>query len=163
MPAPASYTEAQLAVYMLAELGDVGADLGLSTDTSGSLLYGDLTEPVNDVLLDYGTDDIASISGTENIRGLRALGAVHAWRLAQKRAAARYDVADGTQNLKRSQVFGAINKQLAAAESIAAALGYGAAGGKLVVKVGAVRYVEDPFLPIDESPTGLPPADVILP
>lgn len=152
MPIPVSYSEDELAAFMLAELGDVGADLGLSTaedDVKGPL--GDFTEPVNDVLLDYGTDDIASIEGTTNIKTLRAIGAVHAWRLAQKRAAARYDMTDGTQRLNRGQVFAAIQKQLQQAERIAGALGATSTASRLVVKVGRMQYAEDPYQPIDES------------
>lgn len=155
MPAPTAYTEDALAAYMLQELGDVGDDLGIST--------GGLAEPVNDVLLDYGTDDISTITGVKNIHGLRALAAVHAWRVAFKNATARYDMADGTQNLKRSQVLAGIAKQLLMAESVACTLGYGPAGSGLKITVERVNYVQDPYLPIDESPTGLPPSDVFLP
>lgn len=151
MPPPTSYTEDELASFMLAELGDVGADLGIKADETALGTFGDMTEPVNDVLLDYGTDDISTVTSSYAIRGLRALGSVHAWRLAQKRAAARYDMADGSQNLKRSQLFGQIAKQLQIAEGTAAALGVGAPGSTLVVKVGTIRYTQDPYAPIDES------------
>jgi len=163
MPAPTSYSEDDLAAYMLQELGDVGQDLALSATANATGDLGDFTEPVNDVLLDFGTDDITTISGSADIRGLRALAAVHAWRLARKRAAARYDQADGTQSLKRSQVFGMIDKNLSLAEDIAAALGYGSPASQLVIKVGHIHYVQDPYLPIDESPAGLPSSSVIIP
>lgn len=147
MATPTSYTEDDLAAYMLGELGDVGADLTLSaaaSATKGDL--GDFTEPVNDVLLDYGRQDVTAITGEANIAKLRALGKVHAWRLARKRAAARYNFSDGTQRLERAAVFSMIDKELAAAEGIAAELG-ATASGRLVVKVGTMRYAQDPYAP----------------
>lgn len=143
MTVPASYaSEAALASYMLGVLGDVGKDLGISMVPTAEGVPGDFAEPINDVLLTYGADTVGVISGTESVAKLRAIARVYAWRLALSRAAARYDFSDGTQSLKRSQVFSQIKSALAQAESDAAALGVGTAP---VVKVGSISYIDDPY------------------
>lgn len=155
MPPPTTYDEDEFASYMLLELGDVGRALALSIAPTVSGDHGHLTEPLNDVMLDLGIDDISEVAGPLAIRRLRALGAVHAWRYASKAAAARYDMKDGSTTLNRSQYKPMIDKNLAAAERIASGLGVLANGNQVQVSIGRVRYPQDPYRPVDLSAEGL--------
>lgn len=155
MAVPTSYDEDELATYMLAELDVVGRVLAVSVAPTAAGDHGDLSETVNDVLLDLGRD-LSTVTTEALIKQLRALAAVHAWRFAKKRAASRYDMKDGTTTLNRSQWQPMIEKNLAQAERIAAAVGAlpsGAAGVR--VHIARVRYPHDPYRPIDLSSSGL--------
>lgn len=142
MPVPTGMTEQQLADYMQATLQDVALDLAMTPVELGSY-----AEAVNNALIAYGTNDAATITGLSNIATLRALARVEAWRVAHARAAARYDFQDGTQSLKRSQMFAMIEKALAAAESEAAELG----GGDMVAAIDSIHYSQDPYAPVPDA------------
>lgn len=150
MTVPTAYTEASLAEFMIAALGDLGADLGLTGPGA------DFDEAINDVLIAYGADDIADIAGASNIAKLRALARVQAWRLAVVQAAARYDMSDGTQSLKRSQLMGAAEKALAIAEADAAVYGTSDDGSGYSVAVDAIVYSSDPYAYLPDSARVLP-------
>lgn len=132
MSVPSSYSDATIADFMLATLGDVGTVLGM-TDAS-------FEEPIIDTLLAYGEDDIADAT---DISKLRALARVQAWRTALRNAAARYDFADGTENLKRSQIFAHIQAALASAESDASV--FASEDSSYVVGRATVTYANDPY------------------
>lgn len=139
MAVPLAYTEQELADFMHDELQDVASDLSMSPVALGSYV-----EAINNALLAYGVATITGITGLENIGRLRAIARVQAWKVAQARAAARYDMSDGTQSLKRSQMMTNIAKGLASAESDARAVGGGSAP---VVSISPVRYSQDPYGP----------------
>lgn len=162
MAVPTSYDEDALAAYMLAELDDVGRAFNISITASATGDHGVLTEAVNDVLLDLGIDDPSTVVGTVAIQRLRAVAAVHAWRFAKKRAASRYDFSDGSTKLSRSQLQPMIEKSLAQAERIAAALGVPTSGAGVVrASIGRVRYPQNPYQTTDPLVRGeLPPSDV---
>lgn len=155
MATPTVYDEDALAAFMLNELDDTARVLGItaSPDVTGD--FGPLTEPVNNVLFDLGTDDLATFTSRKQLRQVRAVAAVHAWRFAAKRAATRYDMQDGTTKLTRSQLQSQITKNLSQAELTAAALGVLISGKAPQVRIGRLRFPQDPYRPIDESPTGL--------
>lgn len=132
MAVPTSYSDATIADFMVAELGEVATVLGL-TDAS-------FDEAIIDTLLAYGEDDIAD---ADDISRLRALARVQAWKRARAAAAARYDFADGTENLKRSQLFKHIQESLTAAESDAAV--FASEDSAYVVGRSTAVYADDPY------------------
>lgn len=146
MPAPTAYTEDDLAAFMLNTLGPMATTLGITATPSLIGDFGPMTEPVNDVLLDYGTADIATITTVAGITKLRALAKVHAWRLAKEWATSRYNMSDGSLRLDRGQLLTNIEKALAEAKAEAAVVG---AKATLVVKTGRVRWTQDPYAPVD--------------
>lgn len=139
MPVPTAYTEQALAEYMHAELQDVATDLEMTP-----VLLGSYAEAVINTLIVYGESDISTITTLTNIAKLRAFARVQAWKVAQARAAARYDMSDGTQSLKRSQIFAMIDKALASAERAAQPFG---GGNAPVVAISGVRWSQDPYGP----------------
>lgn len=105
MTLPTIYDDTTLAAFMLGVLGDVGSVLGMTT--------GSFPEAINDVLLVYG---VADLTDADDIAKVRALARVEAWKLALVNAASRYDVSDGTQSLKRSQLLAQIKTALGQAQ-----------------------------------------------
>ena len=98
MSIPASYTEGTLASYCEDVLGALAVVLELTA------AGGDFAEAVNSALLEYGVTDISSITGSENIRKLRGLASVEAWRVAVTESAGDYDFSAGGASYHRSQV-----------------------------------------------------------
>lgn len=113
MAIPASYTEKTLAQYMETMLGKTAKVLALHAGPEDA---GDFAEAVNDVLLAYGTNDIATISGIENLKKLRALAVVSAWQFVVNNFAALYDFSADGASYDRSQLFESASKALAQAE-----------------------------------------------
>lgn len=99
MAAPTSYTETTFKTYLDALIGAVADALGWS------VLGGQYNEALNEALLAYGADDIATITGTENIRKLRTLGRAEVWRAVLAEVAADYDFEADGGSYKRSQVY----------------------------------------------------------
>jgi hypothetical protein len=146
---PTGYTEQALADYMHQELSHVGEDLGLSP-TEGSY-----TEAVNDTLLALGIEDIAEVSGAAAIVRLRTVAKVYAWKRAIAAAAALYDMSDGTQTLKRSQILSHAKDALASAEAEAAPVLAEAGLGALVATVTRLTYTRDPYAYLTEEELAL--------
>lgn len=139
MPVPSSYTEGTLATFCENVLGAVADVLELSA------LAGDFAEAVNSALLEYGTTDISTITGSENIRKLRMLAAVEAWRTAVTECSGDFDLSAGGASYKRSQVHAQALKSLelalqAAQEFIS---GYEVGTGELVWKQDPYQYRPD--------------------
>lgn len=154
MPAPTIYEdEGVLADYMLSVLDAIGTDLQLSASPTSSSDLGHFTEAVNDTLLQYGTDDVASITGTANITKLRAIARMHAWRLAKTRASALYNFSDGSQRLEREKVFDHCVSQLTQAEDDLVGLGIGIAAAP-VVKITSLNWRQDPYGPFNPLESG---------
>jgi len=143
MAVPAAYTEQQLIDFMHESLSDTAKTLGMTSPAS-------YREPLNDALLAYGETNIASITGNENLVRLRALARLAAWKAALARASSRYDISDGQQALKRSQILPGIKEAIATAERDAAAAGAVPAGYAVVVQ--KVKRPHDPYtyLPDDQ-------------
>lgn len=139
MPVPASYTEASLAVFMDAVLGEVADLLGWSANgiTTGS--YGSAVE---DALVACGVDSIDQVT---NVPKLRAAAKVAAWTLACTSLLTRYDFQSEQQNFRRSQMVENAKVQLARAESEAAT--YGVIPG-WSVEASPLVHDNDPYDPV---------------
>jgi hypothetical protein len=138
VPAPASYTEATLATYMHTVLGNTAAELGWSAPASYS-------EAINETLLSYGA---ATIDLATNVRKLRALARVEAWRLVVQQTAAEHDYSpgSGTVGFRRGQIQAQALAALAMAERDAAEY-----DDQYVVTVSPVRRAHDPYVYLDDA------------
>ena len=74
MPLPTSYSETELKDYMHATLAETASVMGWSVGA------GSYDEAINETLFANGVDDSAAITGWEDIRKLRFLARVEAWR-----------------------------------------------------------------------------------
>jgi hypothetical protein len=137
MPIPTTYTEKQLAEFMHLTLGKVAEALGLHFGPEDA---GDYAVAVENTLLAYGADDIATISGTESIRKLRALASVCAWRYAVTNFAALYDFSADGASYSRSQLFAQAKESLDLAED--QAVPYAAS---YAAKIVPVDHKHDPY------------------
>ncbi|MGK2898623.1 MAG: hypothetical protein ACSLE9_08030 [Burkholderiaceae bacterium] len=133
MPAPTGYaTEAALQALMVDRLGEVGAMLGWTVSN------GKLDEPVNDTLLALG---VSTIGAATNVRQVRALATLFAWRAAVRSLPAFFDFQSADETFNRSQVMKAAASALAAAEADAAPYGVGAH----VAYLDAIDRTQDPY------------------
>jgi hypothetical protein len=137
MPFPTTYTEKSLAEYMHTMLGKVAKALDLHFDSSGP---GDYAEAVNDALLAYGTNDIATIIDVAGIQKIRALARVAAWQYVVANFAALYDFSADGASYNRSQLFKNAQESLKAAEQ--QALPYSA---NYQAKIVSVDHKHDPY------------------
>lgn len=133
MAAPTSYTESTLATFMLDCLKDVATALGWTA-------LANVQEAVNETLLAYGVDSIASVAGRENIRKLRALARVEVWRLVVAAVSGDYDFKAGQESFSRSQVHEQALKSLAQAQADAAEF-----APTYAVGVGSITWDNDPY------------------
>jgi hypothetical protein len=145
MAAPTTYTETELAAFMLAELGNVAASLGWSVQTN-------VQPAIDEALLVYGVDSIAEVSGRENIRKLRSFARVEAWRLAVNSLAADYDFKADGGDYKRSQLHDQAGKALERAQTDAAEFDV----SMNVIARDSVAHVHDPYAALDDSEAVLP-------
>lgn len=132
MPAPAIYTEAELATYLLSKqgLGDMAGILGWST-------LADLQEVVNETLLSYG---VATINLATDIQKLRAIARIEAWRAVVANVSSRITFQAGSQMFTQSDLLPNALKALGLAEQSGAQYmpGLGAA-------IEHVEYSNDPY------------------
>lgn len=133
MPAPTSYTESGLSLFMRAELSDVAKALNWATQV-------DFQPAIDETLLGFGTDNIQAISGMDNIKLLRAFARVHAWRLAAQTTAGDYNFSADGGNYSRAQVHEQCLKMLERAEAALAQL----ADGHSVIVEERTR-TDDPY------------------
>lgn len=146
MAVPTSYTEAALKTFMHGELGSVAT--ALSWTTSG----GSYDEAVNSVLLDWGTEDIADVSGTDDCRKLRLLSAVEVWRRAVKAFTLDIDFAADGSSFSQSQLLKNAKEALALAEEAAAPYMDEAEGDDTnIVCVTKINPIHDPYTYTDED------------
>jgi hypothetical protein len=137
MAVPSTYTEKTLAEYMQAMLGKVAKALELTAVPGGA---GDFQEAVNDALLAYGTNDISTISGMDNLLKLRALALKAAWQYVVNNFAALYDFSADGGTYSRSQLFSQAKQALEQAER--QALMYDPAYQASVVRLD---HMHDPY------------------
>jgi hypothetical protein len=137
MSVPTAYTEQSLARFMEIILGKVAKVLELRAGVSDP---GDFSEAVNDALLAYGTDDISTVSGSDNIQKLRALAAVCAWRHVVTNFAALYDFSADGGRYSRSQLFEQAKTSLEMAEQ--QALPYAA---NYMIHLRKTDHIHDPY------------------
>lgn len=150
MTIPSAYTEKTLATYMDTLLGPVADALGWSAPVADA---GDYAEAVNEAMLAYGTNDISTITGRDNIQQLRALARVEMWRQVVATTAGHYDFADATVNLKRSQIHEQASDNLNNAE--ADAFRYGAYGYEATIQ--NIQHVHDPYAYVEDDDRNLTP------
>ena len=137
MAIPASYTEKTLAEYMHVMLGKVAKALDLHFGPSDA---GDYAEAVNDALLAYGAEDIATITGSTNFQKLRALARVAAWRFVVTNFAALFDFSADGASYNRSQLFEHATRALTLAEEAAAAY-----VTNYQARIVSVDHIHDPY------------------
>lgn len=106
MTPPTIYTEATLAAFMIAELGQTGSALGLTNAAS-------FTEAVNDAMVEYGVTDISTAT---NIKKIRAIAKYMAWKTAMTTVASDYNYSEGVASFSRGSMIDSISKRLSLAE-----------------------------------------------
>lgn len=141
MAAPTAYTEATLATFMLAELGDVAGVLEWTAQSH-------VQEAINEALLVYG---VSTIADATDITRLRALARRQVWRSAINSLTTRYDFSNPEGEYKRSQMVKAAATRLAQAESDA--MPYDPNIGAAIVT--SITSSADPYT-IDESEWAVP-------
>lgn len=137
MAIPSSYTESALRDYMVTVTANVAGAIGWTAT--------EFTEPVNDVLVAYGVDNITDAT---DIAKLRSLARVEAWRAVAGATVADYNFSADGGSYSRNQLHEQAVKALERAESEASANGY-AATGAMTIDLGGLKY-QDPYL-TDES------------
>lgn len=141
------YTEITFADFLIVILGEVAPLLdwhGLAQDP--------VQEALNDTLLALATEDITTITDLAGVAKLRAFGRVAIWRAAVDSLAARYDVADNGQDLKRSQIQkmaqDSYTRALEAVSSYLQEAQDEANAAAMTVIVTPVIHTQDPYGPI---------------
>ena len=107
MPLKTSYSESELADFMVAQLSATGAALGLTDSSAG------IASAVLATARLLG-DDIADLT---DMALLEAAARWQAWMAAEAAAVNQYDLKAGTSSLTRSQLFEHIQTRLARARS----------------------------------------------
>lgn len=134
MPAATSYaTEAELAAFLMAELGPIGTALGW-TDAATSYAH-----PIALALRAYGA---TSLSEVTDAQAIEKLGAREAWALAARHLASRFDFSLDQQSFSRSQMQKMVLAALRLATAEAAPFDTGRRGR---VTVGRVVLRDDPY------------------
>lgn len=114
MALPLTYTEPTFAAFLHGLLGKVALVLGYTAPGADNV--GGYGEAINEALAAYGTDTIASVTGQANLIKLRKLGALEAWRMAQRDAAGYVNWSADGQQYSESDLHEAITKNLQGAE-----------------------------------------------
>lgn len=136
MPPPTAYTEAQLAAYLLKDLGEIAEVLGWTSQAQ-------LQEAIHDTVLAYPAADIAACT---DVTRVRALARVMAWRQAVGSLSARFDFSDNAGSYSRSQMLKGARDRLADAEYAASTYLPG-----MTVYVDPVPRSGDPYVPMTEA------------
>jgi len=127
---------------MKTALGAVADAVGLTTTPD------DYQEAVNAALLTYGADDIAGITGRENIQKLRALAKIEAWKLVLAQTAGDFDFRADGGSYNRSQIYAQAVQSLLLAEldamALGALIGYQVGVDKLV-------HIHDPYIYLEDD------------
>lgn len=138
MPAPLSYSEVDLAAFMVDELADVAVALGWTATTPR------LVRALYAVERACGVADIGAAIDPAQVE---ALAAREAWRAAMGAAAAQVDSSvPGGPNLKASGLYTQCYGNFLAAST--AAMAYDPAN---VIGVASVTYAPDVYGPLDTS------------
>lgn len=145
MAIPSSYTESSLQDYMVEITQAISSVIGLSAS--------DFYQAVNETLLSYGVDDIADAT---DIRKLRTLSRVEAWRFVADSTVAEYDISrdsgESTVSDKRSQLHRQAVKRLDAARADAEQQGYISDDATYnTVAFGTLTYADTYTITEDES------------
>lgn len=130
MPVPTAYTETTLADFMHSQLGQFPAMFEWTSPAS-------YQEAINESLLAYG---VSGIDKATDIRKLRALARVEAWKQVTSELASKYKVQADGSTFERQQMHEMARKSLAAAEQDATiyTTDYSAV-------VGSIGWTKDPY------------------
>jgi len=137
MPVPSAYTETTLADFMHSQLGQFPTLFGWTSPAS-------YQEAVNETLLAYGVDVIASAT---DIRKLRALARVEAWKQVINELASKFKFQADGSTFEQQQMHEMALKNLTAAErdAMVYTTDYSAT-------VGSIGWTNDPYkYPPDEE------------
>lgn len=139
MTIPAAYTEAALAIFMHSQIGDFPAMFGWVTPTVNAGAY---QEAVNDCLIEYGVSEIAQAT---NIKKLRALATVAAWKKVLRQLPTYYQFQADGSTFNRQQMFEMARQSLAVAE-----IGASVYSSDYQIASGSVSWANDPYrYPLD--------------
>lgn len=143
MPPPTVYSEITFAEYLHQALGATAEALGFDPSA------GSYAEVVNETLLAYGELAMANITGAANLKKLRALGRLEAWRAVVAQTAGDFAFEADGGKYNRSEIHKMALENLAKAESEAAQY-----DTSLRVGIDSVNYIHDPYkyLSEDERP-----------
>lgn len=131
MPVPSSYTEPELAEYMVRQLGTVADVLGW---TAPHLLI----DAVSDALILCGVSTVGEVEAPR----LRAVARLTAWRAAVGALSGLHDFSADGQSMSLSQAQSMALRSLAQAERDAAEFGIGASRAY----AGAMIRSADPYV-----------------
>lgn len=142
MTVATTYSEPELARYMLTVLDQVGVTLGWNVN--------DLVvqTAVGDALLDYGELDIAEISGATSVRKLRLLSRRAIWRAVVYATSDYYSITDNGQKLERQQVNAQARQSLELAEAECRAAGVDT---DYTISIHPIVYPHDPYVVLTDE------------
>ena len=145
MSVPLSYTEETLALWLHTILGPVAKCFGWTVE------IGSYAEIVNDALLDYGVNDISTITDLNSVTKLRVLARRQAWRAAVEHSAADFAFSADGGSYSRDQIQGMCEKALALANADALTFDPN-------YKIGVDRtiHIHDPYAQVDEDRRTVP-------
>jgi hypothetical protein len=140
MPAPTSYSEDELAEYMIEVLSDIATVLGWNSDSAPVL------RAVYAVQRAYpnGSEELADVSEADNMPLLESLAQREGLRAAAVALAARVDIASPAGDARLAQQHTQCLKMLSLA-TYEADLLLGDEGNASVVIARPVRHIEEPF------------------
>lgn len=138
MPAPTTYSEDELAEYMIEVLSDIATVLGWDSDSSPVI------RAVYAVQRAYPADEaLTNISEADNMSLLEALAQREALRAAATALAARVDIASPAGDAKMAQQHAQCLKMLSLATYEAEILLGDDSAAAIIAR--PVRHVEEPF------------------
>lgn len=144
MPIPTSYSESELADYMITALSNVAAVLNWTNATD------EIGEAIIAALLAYfGTaGDNSVIANATDVLKLRVLARREAWRAALAALTTKYTFSTDGQSFQRSDMMKFAQTQLERAENEAAAFDTSA---ELEIRVSSLTYPADPYIYLPDS------------
>lgn len=144
MPAPTTYTEAQLKAYANTVLGSMAATLGWTVGA------GSYDEVINEVLIDLNISDISAQAGLGSVNILRAVTRRETWKAVVGALADRFNFEADLQRFDRSQMQKMAIEALHRADADCQQLGI---GFDRAIKVFSINHTDDPYMPFDDSLT----------
>jgi len=134
VPLATSYNEAQLATYMLDELGPMAAELNWTGAEH-------VQAAVNAAIREMGVAAIGEVAGVADCGKLEAFARRAVWRRAVAHLAVEHDFDSDGQSFKRSQLQKQARTSLTLAEADAGVY----ASDELVVGMQTVVHHQDPY------------------
>jgi hypothetical protein len=143
VPVATQYTEGAFAEYLVSVLDGLASTLDWNSGDPR------VQEALADALLEYGDTTIGNISGTDNLRKLRALGRRAIWRAVVQASVGHYSFTDvAQQKFSREQVNEQARKMLELAELDCRAAG---ADAGYAVSLVSISRPHDPYAVIPDE------------